>query len=84
MKPGDVLEWNDDSATSHRWRVVGIHLGGRGQEGIVEMQSITHRPGRSGPSTWHERVFVPEVLTRSLRNVSSSIDQLDLKLGEQR
>lgn len=67
--PGTVLEWRN-GANSHRWRVLGVHLGATGQESLIEMESITHRPGdipHVVPAPFHmQAAFVPEVLTRDL------------------
>lgn len=64
-KPNDVLVWRDKHST-HKWRVVGVHLGGEGQESLIEMESVTHTPGWTGEWETHPRVFVPEVLIRTL------------------
>jgi hypothetical protein len=74
MKVNDILIWKCPNfpANIHRWRVVGIHLGGLGKngnldsEGLIEMESLTHVPGWTGEWETHPRVFVPEVLTRAL------------------
>ena len=71
IKVGDVLEWGDNMGSPHRWRVIGIHLGGVGAEGIVEMESITHGPGWTEEGGYAFEVRVPEVLVRHLRKVPS-------------
>ena len=67
--PGTILEWSD-GVSPHRWRVLGVHLGAMGQESLIEMESLTHRPGDMPhvvPAPFHmQSVFVPEVLTRGL------------------
>lgn len=47
-KPGDVLEWRgypDFPEVFRRWRVEGVHYGALRQESIVEMVSLSERPG---------------------------------------
>lgn len=68
---GDILEWSDNMGEPHRWRVLGIHLGGNGVEGLVEIESITHGPGWSESGGTAFEVRVPEVLVRHLRKVPS-------------
>ena len=65
----DILIWKCPKIPGniHRWRVVGVHLGGLGtSEELIEMESLTHAPGWTGEWESHPRVFVPEVLTRTL------------------
>lgn len=66
---GDVLEWSGAHGDPHRWLVKGIHLGAVGVEGLIEMESITHKPGWTGEWEWHPVVWVPEVLCRTLHKV---------------
>ncbi len=68
---GDILEWADNMAPPHRWQVKGIHLGALGQEGLIEMESVTHKAGHTGEWEWHPIIWVPEVLCRRLRKVKS-------------
>lgn len=65
---GDILRWQCQKFPNnvHRWRVFGIHLGALGQESLIECESITHASGVTGPMEYHQRVFIPEVLVRSL------------------
>ena len=66
LRPGDVLRWQCDTYPHnvHRWRVFTVAIGGMGQEGLIECESLTHRPGYTGDDTYHPRVFIPEVLVR--------------------
>lgn len=54
----------------HRWRVLGIHLGGKDRatgkwvESLVHLASLSHLPGWSGPDSDHAELYVPEVLLR--------------------
>lgn len=77
MLPGDILEWRCPKFPHvvARWRVVGVHLGGKNDEGrdtesLIEMESVTHAPGWTGQWEYHPRVFVPEVLVRHLNVVA--------------
>ena len=74
MSPGDIIEWHSPSCAEgvHKWRIVGIHLGGthrsgRPTESLVELESITHEPGWTGEFEYHPRLWVPEVLLRGLK-----------------
>lgn len=73
MNVGDILEWQCPKFPHvvHRWRVVGIHLGATGQESLIEAESTTHQPGWTGEWEYHPRVFIPEPLTRDLKNLTS-------------
>lgn len=73
MSPGDILRWQCPRFPHvvHRWRVVGVHLGGKDADGrdtesLIEMESVTHAPGWTGHWEYHPRLFVPEVLVRHL------------------
>lgn len=66
---GDILEWADNMGSPHRWRVLGIHLGGNGVEGVVELESVTHGPGWTEEGGLAFEMLVPEVLVRDLRKV---------------
>lgn len=73
LRVGDVLRWQCDTYPQniHRWRVHGIHIGGKREDGmwtesLIECESVTHAPGWTGPMEYHPRVFLPEVLVRSL------------------
>ena len=47
-----------------QWRVIGIHLGGIGEESLIAIQPITKRLyGQNGP------LMVPEPMTRDLKIV---------------
>lgn len=81
MSPGDVLVWKCPKFPDnvHRWRVVGVHLGGLNDDGqwtesLIEMESLTHAPGWTGQWEYHPRVFVPEVLLRDLKIEDQSHD----------
>jgi len=68
LQPGDVLRWQCPTYQDnvHRWRVRGVHLGGLGEESLVEMEVISHSHGWTQEEGPHRVVFVPEVLVRSL------------------
>lgn len=71
--PGTILEWQEGRAKPIRWEVIGVHLGALGQESLIEMKCLTHKPGHIPhvvPSPFAMvHVFVPEPLTRNLRIV---------------
>ena len=69
LQPGDVLRWQCPKFPDniHRWRVRSVCLGGLGQESLIEMESLTHKPGRGAEfDVPMPIVIVPEVLVRSL------------------
>ena len=69
MQPGDVLRWQCPvyPANVHRWRVRSVCLGGTGQEGLIEMESLTHSPGSGAEFPFAMPiVVVPSVLVRDL------------------
>lgn len=68
MQVNDVIEWNE-TAEPHRWRVRGIHLGGTGTESLIEIESVSHKPGWTGEWETHQMMFVPECLLRGCRVV---------------
>jgi hypothetical protein len=68
MKPGDIIIWQCQKFTNiHKWKVMGVHLGAVGQEGLIEVESLTHKPGWTGEWEFHPRLFIPEVLLANLK-----------------
>lgn len=68
MKPGDLIMKRDEAHDRlWLWRVEGVHLGCVGQEGLVELRSLTHAPGYRGGPDKPETTFVPEPLLRELQ-----------------
>lgn len=67
LSVGDVLIYG----TTHRWVVRAIHLGADGQESLIEMESLTHKPGWTGVWEYHHTLWVPEVLVRHLGRVAA-------------
>lgn len=63
---GGVLIWSAYPENVHRWRILGIHLGAPKVQSLFEVESLTHEPGRTGEWEIHQRMFIPEVLTRTL------------------
>ncbi len=61
MQVGDILEKD-----GHQWKVYGIHLGAQGQESLIEVESISHKPGWTGEWEYHPRMFIPEILLREI------------------
>ena len=67
IRPGAIIEWRCATFPNnvHRWQVNGVHLGGLGVESLIEMESMTHKPGWSGEWEAHPVVWVPDVLLRA-------------------
>lgn len=61
MNVGDMVIHRGSSV--HLWEIVGIFLGATGQEDLIELSPVSHRPGHVGGKT-HETCFVPEALLR--------------------
>jgi len=75
MNVGNVLIYRDEKFGVHRyWEVVGIYLGSVNEESIIELRSISEKPGHDG-ETLRATTFVPECLTRQLE-VRESIAEL--------
>lgn len=69
LSPGDILRWQCPTYPDnvHRWRVRSVCLGGLGQESLIEMESLTHKPGIGAEfPVPMPIVIVPEVLVRGL------------------
>lgn len=67
MKPNDIVYFEDKKFGHHRfWRVEGVFLGAEGQESLVELRSLTERPGTSHTYHAHPTTFVPEPILRGL------------------
>ena len=67
MKPGDIIMWRDEKFGRDRfWEVHGVFLGAEGQEGLIELKSLTQRPGHTYESGIHPTTFVPEPLLRDM------------------
>ena len=76
LKPGDILEWQDERFGHHRrWRVHGIFLGGLKQESVICLEAIDRSPA------WDEihlpLMWVPEVLTRQCRIAGHDFDWME-------
>ena len=71
LNVGDVLEWSLADLEPHRWRVRGVHLGAVGQESLVEIENVSHKPGWTGQWEIHQMMFVPECLLRGCKNLTS-------------
>jgi hypothetical protein len=69
LQPGDVLRWQCGTYPDniHRWRVHSVCPGALGQEGIIEMESLTHTHGHGAELDMPLAIVaVPEVLVRGL------------------
>jgi hypothetical protein len=66
MKVGDIVMWRDRKFGHNRfWEIEGVFLGGLGQEGVIELRSLSERPAHSGTAREHPTTFVPEPLLRN-------------------
>lgn len=67
MKPNDIVYFEDKQFGHHRfWRIEGVFLGALGQEDLIELRSLTHRPGHTYETGEHPTTFVPEPILRGL------------------
>ena len=67
MKPGDIVFWRDKQFGHHRfWEIQGVFLGAEGQESLVELKSLTEKPGHAHFLDPFTTTFVPEPLLRNV------------------
>lgn len=65
LKPGDLLEYRCPTfGIVWQWRVLGVYLGAKSQEGLIEVSPVMARPG--SVASMQGTVFVPEPMTRTL------------------
>lgn len=65
MRPGDIIFYHDINAEMSRmWRVLGVFLGGEGQENLIELAPIGVKYGEAYGKT-QTSCFVPETFVRS-------------------
>lgn len=65
MKPGDIVFKPDPVFGKHQfWGIEAVALGAEGQESLVKLRSLTHRPGSFGEATDCTATLVPEMLVR--------------------
>jgi hypothetical protein len=66
MTVGNVLVYRDEKFGVHRyWEIVGVYLGSLVEESLIELRSISEKPGHDG-EILRPTTFVPECLTRNL------------------
>jgi len=66
MKPSDLIFWHDDKFGKHRfYEVQGVFIGADGQESLIELRSLTERPGVAYGKNMPDTTFVPEPLLRA-------------------
>lgn len=76
MKPGDIIYCPDDKFGVHRfYRIEGVFLGGIGQQSLVELRSLTEKPGGADTSSPIETTFVPEPLLRGFTVFTPDINR---------
>lgn len=67
LKVNDILEYRCPRfGLIWQWRVVGIYLGAEHQESLIELTSLTRRPGIASGMERASTMLVPEPMTRSL------------------
>jgi hypothetical protein len=68
LEVGDIVRWVSPERPEnvHRWRILGIYLGGLREESLVEMECLTHLPGHTAAGRVHPTLVVSEVLVRGL------------------
>ncbi len=65
MKVYDLIVYWDNQYGHHRiWQVKSICLGALGQESLVELKSLTEKPGICTESRTHYTTWVPEPILR--------------------
>ena len=65
MNPRDIIFFRDYKFGHHRfYEVKSVCLGGAGQASIVELQSLTEKPGVDADGRTAETMLVPEPLLR--------------------
>lgn len=69
LKPGGFLEWisDDPKMSAHRWEIMSICIGGLGQENIIEIENVSHKPGHVTDWGTIQTMFVPDCLLRDDR-----------------
>lgn len=66
MKVGNILIFRDEKFGHHRYfEVVGVFLGGENEESLIQLRSLSEKPGFDGLAH-RETNLVPECLTRQL------------------
>lgn len=74
MMPGHLLEYRCPKfGLVFQWRVLGIFLGGERQEGLIEVEPVMRSPGSDSYGRTHERMMVPEPMTRGLTLVAPGV-----------
>lgn len=69
-RPGDVLRWKHptDSVYDHRWKVLGVHLGGKNEEtgrfteSLIHVENVSHEPGWTGEWETQVAMYIPDCL----------------------
>lgn len=66
-RPGDLFEYRCPRfGIVWQWRVHGVYLGSTRQEGLIEVSPVMHTPGTDDNGIEHNRVLIPEPMTRGL------------------
>lgn len=68
MQVGDLIMYGDLHYGHNRfWQVLSICLGTVRQEGLIELKSLTEKPGRDTEGIRHDTTWVPECLIRDAK-----------------
>lgn len=67
MKPGDIVFVEDNRFGCHRfYRIEGCFLGAAGHQSVIELRSMTEKPGSAYGRELPPTTMVPEPLLRGL------------------
>ncbi len=75
MSHGDIVFCPSKVGSPRFYKIEGVYLGAVGQEGYVELRSLTERPGHIGPKDAGPTTFVPEPLLRHFTIYTPGIGQ---------
>jgi hypothetical protein len=76
MSPGDIVFYRDESFGVHRfWQIKSVCLGGLGQEGLIELHSLTEKPGTDVDGKRHATTWVPEPFIRLMQVYTPDISR---------
>lgn len=74
MMPGHLLEYRCPKfGLMFQWRILGIYLGATRQEGLIEVEPVFLSPGSDSQGKKHERMMVPEPMTRGLTVIAPGV-----------
>lgn len=66
MEVDGLVLWMDAAYGHHRiWRIKSVCLGSTTTESLIELESLTEKPGTDTEGMKHRTTWVPEVLLRN-------------------